>query len=44
MAAAKYRLFELKAERLVYITDSGQEPHFNLIIDACKMIGWHKPP
>ena len=44
LAAAKYRLLELKADRVIYITDSGQEPHFNLIIEGAKLIGWHQPP
>lgn len=28
MAAIKYRINELKADRLIYITDMGQEYHF----------------
>mmetsp|Transcript_26366 Transcript_26366/g.23283 ORF Transcript_26366/g.23283 Transcript_26366/m.23283 type:complete len:453 (-) Transcript_26366:12-1370(-) len=44
MAAAKYRLTELKAQRLVYLTDVGQFPHFELIFEAAKIVGWHKPP
>jgi arginyl-tRNA synthetase len=44
LAAAKYRLEELKADRLIYITDVGQSSHFELIFEAAKIIGWHKPP
>jgi len=44
LAAARYRLCELKADRLIYITDVGQYPHFELIFEAAKIIGWHKPP
>lgn len=44
MAAARYRLLELRAERIIYITDMGQWPHFKLIFEASKMMGWHTPP
>lgn len=44
MGAAKYRLLELKADRIVYITDLGQFPHFKLIFEGAKMMGWHAPP
>lgn len=44
LAAARYRLQELKADRLIYITDVGQFPHFDLIFEGAKILGWHKPP
>ena len=44
MAAANYRLNELKANRIVYLTDVGQKVHFDLIFEASKMAGWHNPP
>jgi len=44
MAAIKYRLKTLKCNRLVYITDLGQQPHFDYIIAAAQKIGWHTPP
>ena len=34
MAAIKYRINELKADRLIYITDMGQEYHFHQIFHA----------
>jgi arginyl-tRNA synthetase len=43
MAAAKYRLTQLKAKRLVYLTDVGQFPHFELIFAGAQIAGWHQP-
>jgi arginyl-tRNA synthetase len=44
LAAAKYRLLTLGAQRVIYITDSGQATHFYAIFDAAKAMGWHQPP
>lgn len=44
MAAIKYRLKALNCNRLVYITDVGQQPHFDYVIAAAQKIGWHTPP
>jgi arginyl-tRNA synthetase len=44
MATAKYRIFDLKSDRLIYITDVGQFPHFKLIFEAARLMGWHVPP
>jgi len=44
MAAAKYRLVNLKADRVIILTDVGQRPHFDLIFEAAKLMGWHQPP
>jgi arginyl-tRNA synthetase len=44
IAAINYRLNELKCDRLIYVTDIGQQLHFNLIFEAAKMAGWHIPP
>lgn len=44
MAAAKYRLETLKANRVCILTDVGQFPHFELIFEGAKIVGWHKPP
>jgi len=40
MAAIWYRLFELKADWVVYVTDAGQGPHFDLIFEAATAAGW----
>lgn len=40
MAAIKYRLHELKARQIVYITDFTQGDHFQMVFAAAKKIGW----
>ena len=40
MAALSYRLKEMKADRLVYITDYSQGEHFQLCFKAAAMAGW----
>ena len=44
LAAAKYRLVTLGMQRVIYVTDSGQGPHFYELFDAAKLVGWHNPP
>ena len=44
MAAAKHRLQNLNCNRVIYLTDLGQRPHFELIFEGAKLAGWHKPP
>jgi len=34
MAAVWYRLLELQADWVIYVTDAGQGPHFELVFDA----------
>jgi len=40
MAAIWYRLFELQADWVVYVTDAGQASHFELVFAAAKDAGW----
>ena len=40
MAAIKYRLDELNAKQIVYITDFTQGDHFQMVFAAAKKIGW----
>jgi len=40
MAALKYRLQNLGACRIVYITDFSQGDHFNMCFEAAEIIGW----
>lgn len=40
MAALRHRVRELKAERLVYVTDSRQKQHFAMVFEAARMAGW----
>mmetsp|Transcript_18217 Transcript_18217/g.13246 ORF Transcript_18217/g.13246 Transcript_18217/m.13246 type:complete len:121 (+) Transcript_18217:854-1216(+) len=43
MAAIRYRIHEKKADRLVYITDIGQEFHFKLVFEGAKLAGYYDP-
>ena len=40
MAALQQRVFEEKADRIVYVTDAGQSTHFNSIFGCAKSLGW----
>jgi arginyl-tRNA synthetase len=43
VAAIRYRLMELKADKVYYIVDSGQTEHFKQIFDTAKRMDWIKP-
>lgn len=43
LAAAKYRIQQLKANRVIILTDFGQQYHFKLIFKAAQMAGWYDP-
>uniref|UniRef100_A0A3Q2UJH5 Arginine--tRNA ligase, cytoplasmic n=1 Tax=Fundulus heteroclitus TaxID=8078 RepID=A0A3Q2UJH5_FUNHE len=43
LAALHQRLFEEKADVIIYVTDSGQGTHFQVIFAAGQMIGWYDP-
>ena len=40
MAAIRHRIFVEKADRIIYVTDSGQAPHFQMIFAAAEKTGW----
>ena len=40
MAALKYRLFDIKANRIIVITDFSQGDHFKMVYSAGRAIGW----
>ena len=42
MAALRQRVDEEKANRIVYVTDLGQGPHFDIIFAAAKKVEWVK--
>merc|ERR1719359_766926 len=44
LAAIYHRLFMMRADWIIYITDMGQELHFHMIFDAALQAGWHRPP
>ncbi|MGH0185464.1 UNVERIFIED_CONTAM: hypothetical protein FKN15_018005 [Acipenser sinensis] len=43
LAALRHRLFEEKADIIIYVTDSGQAGHFQIVFAAAQMIGWFDP-
>jgi arginyl-tRNA synthetase len=43
LAAIYHRIFVMRADWIVYITDLGQETHFHMIFDAAEQAGWHRP-
>ncbi|XP_030010654.1 arginine--tRNA ligase, cytoplasmic [Sphaeramia orbicularis] len=43
LAALHHRLFEEKADIIIYVTDSGQGTHFQVVFAAAQMIGWYDP-
>jgi len=40
LAAIRYRVNELKAQRIVYVTDSRQKLHFEMLFAVARMAGW----
>ncbi|KAG6662148.1 hypothetical protein CIPAW_03G223000 [Carya illinoinensis] len=36
----RYRLSEEKAEWIIYLTDIGQQQHFDMVFRAAKRAGW----
>jgi len=43
LAAIYHRLFMMRADWVIYVTDLGQELHFHMIFDAAEQAGWHRP-
>jgi len=42
LAAIRYRVNELKADRIIYVTDSRQKLHFEMLFAVADMAGWNK--
>ena len=40
LAALRYRIDELKARRIIYVTDSRQKLHFQMIFTCARAAGW----
>ncbi len=40
LATIRYRVHDLKATRLLYVTDSRQALHFKMIFEAARRMGW----
>ncbi|KAM9788922.1 arginine--tRNA ligase, cytoplasmic [Neosynchiropus ocellatus] len=43
LAAIRQRLFQEKADVIIYVTDSGQATHFQVVFAAAQKIGWYDP-
>jgi arginyl-tRNA synthetase len=42
LAAIRYRVNELKADSIIYVTDSRQKLHFEMLFAVARMAGWDK--
>lgn len=42
LAALRYRVNELKADRIIYVTDARQKLHFEMLFAVAKMASWKK--
>jgi arginyl-tRNA synthetase len=40
MAAIKQRITQEKADWVIYVTDIGQAPHFDMVFAAARRAGW----
>jgi arginyl-tRNA synthetase len=40
LAAIRYRVRELKADRIIYVTDARQQLHFEMVFTVARMAGW----
>ena len=40
LAALRYRVDELKVEKIVYVTDARQKLHFEMLFAVARMVGW----
>lgn len=43
LAAINHRLFEEKADIIIYVVDNGQGLHLQTVFSAAQMIGWYNP-
>jgi arginyl-tRNA synthetase len=43
LAAIRYRVGELKANRIIYVTDARQGLHFEMVFAVARMAGWSRP-
>lgn len=42
LAAAYNRIFDLKADKIIYVTDARQKQHFEMLFKAIERAGWFK--
>jgi arginyl-tRNA synthetase len=43
LAAIRYRVNKLKADKVIYVTDARQQLHFQMVFKVAEMAGWAKP-
>lgn len=43
LAAIRYRIGDLKADRVIYVTDARQSQHFDMVFSTARMVGWALP-
>ncbi|XP_051869969.1 arginine--tRNA ligase, cytoplasmic [Pristis pectinata] len=43
LAALRQRIFDEKADIIIYVVDNGQSVHFQTVFAAAQMIGWYDP-
>ncbi|XP_077597016.1 arginine--tRNA ligase, cytoplasmic [Stigmatopora nigra] len=43
LAALRQRIVDEKADIIIYVVDSGQGTHFQVVFAAARMIGWYDP-
>lgn len=43
LAALRQRVLEERADRIIYVTDAGQQLHFQMVFKAARQIGYYKP-
>ena len=43
MAALNYQVNDLKADRVIYVTDDRNEFHIRLLFEACKLANFYDP-
>ena len=44
LAAVRYRVQDLHAERVIYVVDARQKEHFRKVFSAVRMAGWDRVP
>ncbi|GCB60824.1 hypothetical protein scyTo_0006943 [Scyliorhinus torazame] len=43
LTALRQRIFDEKADMIIYVVDNGQSVHFQTVFAAAQMIGWYDP-
>lgn len=43
IASLKHRVIDEKADWLIYVTDAGQDQHFQMVFKTCELAGYYSP-